>query len=94
MKKTDRNKKSKSTSSVPLPSPIAPSVASFKQKTIFYWHIWKESSFGLDVRSLSLARIFIGLLLMWDILDRIPDIEVHYTDWGIVPRSILMQFPQ
>jgi hypothetical protein len=43
----------------------------------------------LDVRSLALFRILLAMLLLLDWGDRIPDLEAHYSDAGVVPREIL-----
>lgn len=43
--------------------------------------------FGLDLRSLALFRICLGLLLVADVLKRLPWIHAHYSDAGILPRS-------
>jgi hypothetical protein len=45
--------------------------------------------FGLDLRSLALFRIGLGLYLLVDLLDRVPDLTAHYTDAGVLPRSAL-----
>src|SRR5258708_4677640 len=45
--------------------------------------------FHLDTRSLALFRIGLALLLIYDYVDRLPDVRAHYSDWGAVPRSSL-----
>ncbi len=47
-----------------------------------------KKTFALDERSLGLYRILIGLIIMADVLYRLPDLRAFYTDGGIVPRSI------
>ena len=47
---------------------------------------------SLDLRSLALVRILYGLLLLSDILIRATDLVAHYTDWGLAPRSAVLQF--
>lgn len=42
---------------------------------------------GIDVRSLALFRIVIGLILMIDLILRAQDLTAHYTDFGVLPRS-------
>ena len=44
---------------------------------------------SLDLRSLALLRIGLGVLLVLDWLDRVPDLRAHYSDDGIVPRQVL-----
>jgi hypothetical protein len=43
--------------------------------------------FALDLRSLALFRICLGLLLIWDLAIRSFDLTAHYTDDGVMPRS-------
>jgi hypothetical protein len=45
-----------------------------------------KKTFELDLRSLSLMRIFIGIVCMVDIIGRLCDLTAHYTDVGIFPR--------
>jgi hypothetical protein len=42
--------------------------------------------FGLDLRSLGLFRVCLGLLILVDLAWRASDLEAHYTDLGILPR--------
>jgi hypothetical protein len=42
---------------------------------------------GLDKRSLALFRVFIALTTLYDLADRARDIQAHYTDDGVFPRS-------
>lgn len=43
----------------------------------------------LDVRSLALCRIAAGVLVIGDLLTRLPDGFLHYSDSGILPRALL-----
>lgn len=43
--------------------------------------------FGIDLRSIALLRIGIGLYLLWDLADRARFLEAHYTDAGTFPRE-------
>jgi hypothetical protein len=45
-----------------------------------------ERWFGLDTRSLAAFRIAFGLIVILDVANRIPDLVVHYTDAGALPR--------
>jgi hypothetical protein len=45
--------------------------------------------FSLDLRSLAVLRIGLGLLLLIDWIDRLPDLRAHYSDAGIVPRDAI-----
>ena len=42
--------------------------------------------FAVDIRSLTLFRICLGLLLICDLLSRIPDVEAFFSDFGVCPR--------
>lgn len=46
--------------------------------------------YGLDLRSLALFRIFIGIIVLVDLAIRARDIEAFYTDAGTLPRQALM----
>ncbi|HBY80263.1 MAG TPA: hypothetical protein DEG47_25360, partial [Cyanobacteria bacterium UBA11148] len=50
-----------------------------------------EELFGLDLRSLAVFRIGLGLLLIIDLIDRSRDLNAHYTDFGILPRAPLIE---
>src|SRR5215212_6169444 len=43
--------------------------------------------FGLDVRSLAVFRVGLALVLIADLAIRATDLEAHYTDAGLLPRS-------
>lgn len=47
--------------------------------------------FGIDLRSLALFRIALGLLLLADIGTRLQELRAHYTDAGIWPRALAAQ---
>ena len=47
--------------------------------------------FGIDLRTLALFRIGLGLLLLVDLVLRGRDLTAHYTDVGILPRSALLE---
>ena len=49
---------------------------------------WREM-LSLDLRSLALLRIGLGVLLVLDWLDRLPDLRAHYSDDGVFPRQVL-----
>ncbi len=50
-----------------------------------------KNLFKLDLRSLALARVLLGVLAFFDIGRRISDIEVFFTDGGILPRWLLLE---
>ena len=47
---------------------------------------WREV-FGIDLRSLALFRFALGSVLAVDMLNRLADVRVFYTDWGLMPRD-------
>jgi hypothetical protein len=51
----------------------------------FESHLAKR--FTLDARSLALGRIAVAALLLVDLAGRANDLEAHYTDLGVLPRS-------
>lgn len=48
-----------------------------------------ERLLGIDARSLGIFRISIGLLLVIDLIIRLSSLEAHYTDIGVVPRTLI-----
>ncbi len=53
------------------------------------WRAKLEELFGIDVRSLVLLRIGLGLMLLLDLATRLPMFEASYTDAGAVPRAVI-----
>lgn len=49
-----------------------------------------KKTFSFDDRSLALYRVLIGLIIMADVLYRLPDLTNFYTDIGLVPRALFM----
>src|SRR5438477_9768054 len=56
------------------------------------WQRTIRTIFGLDVRSLALFRIALGIVLLCDVAIRYQDLHAFYTDDGVVPRSTLPPF--
>lgn len=50
-----------------------------------------KNLFKLDLRSLALARVLLGILAIYDIGRRIPDIGAFFSDSGIMTRADIMQ---
>lgn len=46
--------------------------------------------FGLDVRSLALLRICLAVLLLVDLWSRSLNLSAHYSDVGVLPRTLLI----
>ncbi|MEM6426933.1 MAG: HTTM domain-containing protein, partial [Cyanobacteria bacterium P01_D01_bin.128] len=49
------------------------------------------SRYGLDLRSLALLRIGLALIILTDLFRRSGDLTAHYSDAGVLPRSLLTQ---
>src|ERR671910_1724677 len=47
--------------------------------------------FGADLRSLAALRIVLVLLVLADLANRATDLYQHYTDAGVLPRTVLME---
>ena len=47
--------------------------------------------FRIDLRSLAAFRIAISLVLLWDLCVRSVDMEAHYSDRGVLPRTVLIE---
>ena len=47
--------------------------------------------FGADLRSLAALRIVLAVLVLADLANRATDLTAHYTDEGIMPRTVLLE---
>src|SRR5829696_1512074 len=47
--------------------------------------------FGADLRSLAVFRVVLALLVLADLANRATDLYQHYTDAGVLPRTVLME---
>jgi len=62
-----------------------------KNRTAQQWPYGKVLDiFGADLRSLATFRIVIAVLMLFDLFNRATDLTAHYTDAGIMPRSVLL----
>ena len=50
-----------------------------------------ENVFGADLRSLAAMRIACALLIIVDLLQRSTDLVAHYSDFGVVPRTTVIE---
>ena len=48
--------------------------------------------FEVDIRSLAIFRVAIGLLILADLGNRLPILEMFYTDEGILPRELAQAY--
>src|SRR5258705_3011259 len=46
---------------------------------------------GADCRSLAVVRVGVGMIVILDICQRLSDLEAHYTDFGVAPRSLIIE---
>ena len=44
---------------------------------------------AIDGRSLAMFRVGLGFILLVDVFRRMSSLEAHYTDFGVLPRSIV-----
>ena len=47
--------------------------------------------FGADLRSLAAFRIVLAVLVLADLTNRVFDFYAHYTDAGVMPRTVLLE---
>ncbi|KYR02173.1 hypothetical protein DLAC_00987 [Tieghemostelium lacteum] len=49
-----------------------------------------QQMFGMDLRSIALFRMIMALCVIGDILERMTDLKVMYTDHGVMPRHLVL----
>ncbi|MCB0271562.1 MAG: HTTM domain-containing protein [Bdellovibrionales bacterium] len=64
------------------------------KKSLKQFEAYLRSIFSVDVRSLALFRITLGLILLIDLVDRLRFMRVFYTDEGAVPRHVVLEYFQ
>ncbi len=47
--------------------------------------------FGVDLRSLAALRVAMAMLIIIDLIRRSRDLVAHYTDFGVLPRTALIE---
>lgn len=50
-----------------------------------------KNPFRLDYRALALMRIGVGVVVLLDLLFRLPDLVAHYSNEGVLPLSVLFE---
>ncbi|MGD1807156.1 DCC1-like thiol-disulfide oxidoreductase family protein [Dapis sp. BLCC M126] len=50
-----------------------------------------EELFGLDLRSLALFRVGLALIIIVELIIRATDLTAHYSDAGVMPRTLLKE---
>lgn len=53
----------------------------------------REAFLTVDIRTLGLARIYIGLLLLFDLAKRSAEMSVWYFETGLLPNAMLAEHP-
>src|SRR6188508_2618439 len=53
-------------------------------------HEFAQTRYGIDTRALSIFRIGLGLMLLYDLYSRSLNMTAHYTDAGFMPRDRLV----
>jgi hypothetical protein len=81
----DENDKDKAYSGDAGATP-SPPPASWSPAPTSRWRAHLFEMFSFDLRSLALFRIVMATLMLADLWNRIPDVEAHYTDFGVLPR--------
>lgn len=54
-----------------------------------YWPTLRDALAGTDLRSLAVFRILIALVVLADLAARARTLTVHYTDAGVLPRTVI-----
>jgi hypothetical protein len=63
-----------------------------KNSSVLRWAQTKfVDVFGADLRSLAAFRIALALVVLGDLASRATDLVVHYTDDGLMPRTVLLE---
>src|SRR5262245_31952161 len=56
------------------------------------WYDWLLQPWTLDPRSLAAMRISLGIVLFWDLGNRVIHLSSMYTDDGVVPTELVRNF--
>jgi predicted DCC family thiol-disulfide oxidoreductase YuxK len=55
------------------------------------WSAALDQVIGLDLRSLAVFRIGLAAVILVDLFNRFQDLTAHYTDAGVMPRTLLRE---
>ncbi len=55
-------------------------------------HATLSRIFGIDLRSLAVLRVSLGLIILLDLISRARYMTAHYTDRGVMPRNMLYAY--
>ena len=50
-----------------------------------------SESFYIDLRSLALFRVGVGMVCLYDLIMAWTELRIFYTDWGVLPRNLLLE---
>ncbi|MCO6454957.1 MAG: YbhB/YbcL family Raf kinase inhibitor-like protein [Pirellulaceae bacterium] len=65
-----------------------------RQDTVTSASGWLDRLFGLDLRTLAVTRIAVALVLLGNLATRAVDLRAMYTDAGIAPRQVVLDYYQ
>jgi predicted DCC family thiol-disulfide oxidoreductase YuxK len=57
------------------------------------WRWFADQYLTIDARSLGLGRIYLAIVLLVDLLRRVPDITLFYSNLGLVPNHMMLWRP-
>src|SRR3712207_188044 len=73
-------------------NPSITTVPKNKQGVLFFLEQRFNALFALDLRSLALMRIGVGLVIIMDLVIRATSLEAHYSDTGVLPLEVLFRY--
>lgn len=77
---------------MPLTTPSAPTAATTPRAGKRFFDLSQvRDILGIDTRALAFLRAGIAIQILRDLAERAPYIADHYSDWGLLPRDILMR---
>lgn len=53
-----------------------------------------KNLFSIDLRSLALFRVCLGILIITELITRLPNLRMFYTDYGVFPREYFFRKSQ
>lgn len=73
------------------PEHTTPADAAAETRTGFFSIAQVGDLFGIDPRALAFLRVGIAFQILRDLAERAPYLADHYSDWGLLPRSVLLE---
>jgi len=65
-----------------------------KKKVANWWQFFRDTYLIFDRRTLGVARLFLGVFLIFDLLRRTPDWLDMFSDKGVLPAMVILNRPQ